>query len=59
MLNDQYKCVIHRCIVYHDEILEPVEFSSSVETDFDGIWDRGSLVAINKSERTRFGTFIH
>ncbi|KAF5889388.1 thiopurine S-methyltransferase, partial [Clarias magur] len=34
------------------------KFSSAVESQFGGIWDRGSLVAINPCDRRKYATLI-
>ncbi|NP_001279036.1 thiopurine S-methyltransferase isoform X2 [Callorhinchus milii] len=34
------------------------DFTSSIAGQFDGIWDRGSLVAINPSDRQRYATVL-
>ncbi|MGH0137791.1 UNVERIFIED_CONTAM: hypothetical protein FKN15_034888 [Acipenser sinensis] len=44
------KISLYNCNLY--------DFCSSVAGKFDGIWDRGSLVAINPSDRQRYATLI-
>ncbi|XP_066531842.1 probable thiopurine S-methyltransferase [Hoplias malabaricus] len=44
------KISIYQCDLY--------KFSSAIEGQFDGIWDRGSLVAINPCDRPKYATLI-
>lgn len=44
------KISIYQCDLYN--------FSSAVEGRFGGIWDRGSLVAINPCDRTKYAALI-
>ncbi|KAI4891663.1 hypothetical protein NFI96_024425 [Prochilodus magdalenae] len=44
------KISIYQCDLY--------KFSSAVEGQFGGIWDRGSLVAINPCDRPKYATLI-
>ncbi|XP_041104438.1 probable thiopurine S-methyltransferase isoform X2 [Polyodon spathula] len=44
------KISLYKCNLY--------DFCSSIAGKFDGIWDRGSLVAINPSDRQRYATLI-
>ncbi|XP_039593296.1 probable thiopurine S-methyltransferase [Polypterus senegalus] len=44
------KIFLYNCNLY--------DFTSSVAGRFDGIWDRGSLVAINPSDRQRYAALI-
>ncbi|XP_072530999.1 probable thiopurine S-methyltransferase [Salminus brasiliensis] len=44
------KISIYQCDLY--------KFSSAIEGQFGGIWDRGSLVAINPCDRPKYATLI-